>query len=343
MSGISNKFGGIILPVGVPPGGTVGQVLTKASSDDYDIDWEAGGGGGGGMTPAQVAAYVGGMIGAAFAYLEDADDPEPPTFQVPAERGPAGSQGLTGRQGDPVVLQPEDPDDVMVIPGDRGAQGNAGAAGRAGDPVVLQPEDPDDAVVIVGDRGLQGIPGVSPAPVVLQAEDPDDFTPMPGDRGPQGVPGVSPAPIVVQPEDPDDVVPIPGDRGATGARGLEGLAIVLQPDDPELPLMIPGERGATGPAGGGGGGGSMTEIEVDFGAAPVYDAQFTITDGTVTAASKIMVNESGNIATGRVASGDSRWDSIAGAALPAAGSFTLFCKANPGPVVGKRKMLYMVA
>ncbi len=39
----------------VPPGGTTGQVLTKASNANYDTDWEAGGGGGSSSTFAPVA------------------------------------------------------------------------------------------------------------------------------------------------------------------------------------------------------------------------------------------------------------------------------------------------
>ena len=33
---------------GIPAGGTTGEVLTKASNDDYDVEWAPGGGGGGG-------------------------------------------------------------------------------------------------------------------------------------------------------------------------------------------------------------------------------------------------------------------------------------------------------
>lgn len=84
------------------------------------------------------------------------------------------------------------------------------------------------------------------------------------------------------------------------------------------------------------------EIEVDFGTAPVYDKAFTVVDATVSAASKILVSESGKAATGRVA-GDAAFDSIAAAALPGSGQFTLYCTANPGPVVGRRILQYQVA
>jgi len=96
-------------------------------------------------------------------------------------------------------------------------------------------------------------------------------------------------------------------------------------------------------SGGGGGGGSWTEAEVDFGSGkPQYDALFTITDGTVTAASKIIIVPSGKVATGRVL-GDDQWDAITYSANPASGSFTVYAVANPGPVVGRRKVQYTVA
>lgn len=330
---ISFKFGGIILPVGVPPGGAVGMVLTKASSDDYDIDWEAGGGGGGGMTPAQVASIVGSMMGAAFAFIED-PDPEPPLVIAP-ERGPAGPTGNTGRQGDPVVLQAEDPDDTLVIPGERGAQG---ATGREGLTVVLQPEDPDDFTPMPGERGPQGIPGISPAPIVLQAEDPDDVAPMPGERGPQGIPGVSPAPIVLQAEDPDDVSPIPGDRGLTGLRGPEGQVIVLQPEDPDDPLVIPGERGAAGSAGGGG---TITQkiVVLPFPAKRSHSVT-GIVDATMAATDKILVTLAGVPETQENA-GDAL-ELLSISAVPGAGVFEL--RANfLNPVAGAVVINYMRA
>jgi hypothetical protein len=45
---------------GVPEGGTTGQVLAKASNDDYDTEWVTGGGGGSGtVTSVQLAAGTG--------------------------------------------------------------------------------------------------------------------------------------------------------------------------------------------------------------------------------------------------------------------------------------------
>lgn len=97
--------------------------------------------------------------------------------------------------------------------------------------------------------------------------------------------------------------------------------------------------------GGGGGGGSfsITEVEVDFGTKPVPDALFIIVDATITPTSKVTISESGKIATGRVAAGDSQWDSISCAVLPGSGSMQVFCLAHPGPVVGRRILQYSVS
>lgn len=95
-------------------------------------------------------------------------------------------------------------------------------------------------------------------------------------------------------------------------------------------------------SGGGGGSATWTEAEVDFGSVPTRDALFTITDGSVTGASKVAVLSCGKPATGRVA-GDDQWDSITYAANPGTGSFDLYASANPGPVVGKRKIQYQLA
>lgn len=93
--------------------------------------------------------------------------------------------------------------------------------------------------------------------------------------------------------------------------------------------------------GGSTGSAAWTEAEVDFGSTPTWDATFTITDAGVSATTEVAVVQSGATATGRTA-GDALWDSVAYAALPASGSFTLYALASPGPVVGKRKILYQV-
>jgi hypothetical protein len=87
---------------------------------------------------------------------------------------------------------------------------------------------------------------------------------------------------------------------------------------------------------------NWTEVEIDFGTVSRDSKRFTITDSRVAASSRVAVVPSGATATGR-APGDMEWDSLTLAALPASGSFVVYAVANPGPVVGKRKILYSVA
>ncbi len=121
-----------------------------------------------------------------------------------------------------------------------------------------------------------------------------------------------------------------GGGGGTVDSIVAGIGIAVDSTDPANPIVS---------ATGGGGSFTVTETEVDFGATPTTDATFTITDASITATSKIMVTESGSIATGRVASGDSLWDTITYSCAAATGSFTLFARAS-GAVVGYRKLYY---
>jgi len=93
----------------------------------------------------------------------------------------------------------------------------------------------------------------------------------------------------------------------------------------------------------GGAGASWTEAEVDFGTKPRRDLTFTLTDASISSTSKVIIVESGKIATGRVASGDAAWDSVSFSALPGTGSAQVYATANPGPIVGRRKFQYTVA
>jgi len=195
--------------------------------------------------------------------------------------------------------------------------GGAGSTGPAGPP---------------GEDGQDGDPG------------PPGFT---GSNGAAGAPGTAGVPIAGEDGMDGDMGP-PGPTGAAGAAGATGPAGVGPPGPPgedgmdgEMGPM--GPQGIQGPAGGGGGGGSYTEVELDFGTTPAWDATFTVTDATVINSTyKVMISESGKAATGRVA-GDSQWDSVAVTALPGAGNFIAYCTIQPGPIVGKRKFLYQVA
>lgn len=90
-----------------------------------------------------------------------------------------------------------------------------------------------------------------------------------------------------------------------------------------------------------GGGATLTEVEIDFGSKPAWSATFTVTDAGVSPSSHILPVPSGAVATGRVGN-DAEWDSLILSASPGTGSFILTAMAVPGPVVGKRKILYQV-
>ena len=93
--------------------------------------------------------------------------------------------------------------------------------------------------------------------------------------------------------------------------------------------------------GGGGGGGTWTEVEIDFGSDPVYDATFSITDASINSGSEVVIVPSGKAATGRTAD-DWQWDGGTFAANPGTGSATCYATFYPGPIVGRRKLQYQI-
>lgn len=94
---------------------------------------------------------------------------------------------------------------------------------------------------------------------------------------------------------------------------------------------------------GGGGGGTWTEVEIDFGSTPVYDATFTITDAAITSSAvKMVLAPCGKAATGRTAD-DWQWDGGTFVANPGTGSATCYATFHPGPIAGRRKLQYQVA
>jgi hypothetical protein len=93
---------------------------------------------------------------------------------------------------------------------------------------------------------------------------------------------------------------------------------------------------------GGSGGATWTEVEIDFGTLPVYEAAFTITDAAITSsAMKVQVLPCGKAATGRTAD-DWQWDGATFAANPGTGSATCYAVFTPGPIVGRRTVQYSV-
>ena len=154
--------------------------------------------------------------------------------------------------------------------------------------------------------------------------------------------GTYPAPTLAATQTTNARVAVNKNSGATvGTRRrlnfIEGTNVTLTIADDSINEEVDVTINATG----GGGSASWTITEVDFGSAPVYDKEFTITDALVGAGSNVACLPSGKVATGRVGN-DLAWDSLVCAALPASGSFTLTVQANPGPVVGKRNILYQI-
>ena len=130
----------------IPPGGTDGQVLTKASGDDYDADWETVAGGGGGTGPAGPQGPIG-PEGPAGADGEDGTDGAP---GAAGSDGAAGAAGADGNDGAAGAIGPEGPR------GPEGPQGPAGMDGTGGGGTGTEgPAGP------VGPAGPPGPPGVS--------------------------------------------------------------------------------------------------------------------------------------------------------------------------------------
>lgn len=146
-------------------------------------------------------------------------------------------------------------------------------------------------------------------------------------------------------EDGEDGIPgPPGPAGATGSAGATGPAGPPGRDGIDGEDGQPGPPGLQGPQGiPGVSGGSWTEVEVDFGSVPVYEATFTVTDAAITSpAVKMAIIPCGKAATGRTAD-DWQWDGGTFAANPGTGSAACYAAFFPGPIVGKRKLQYQVA
>lgn len=86
---------------------------------------------------------------------------------------------------------------------------------------------------------------------------------------------------------------------------------------------------------------AITEVEVDFGSTPVYSASIVVTAAACTALDNVMVAPSASPATGR-GTDDNLWDGLILAAVAGTGQFTLHAMAVPGPIIGKRNILYQL-
>src|SRR5215471_7160086 len=94
---------------------------------------------------------------------DSGDSGQDPPFII----GPKGDKGDTGTLD--LVLQPEEPEQAILIPGTKGDTGLAGISGS-----TIYPQDGEDGAI--GPPGLPGISGISSTFVglITYSEDPDD-------------------------------------------------------------------------------------------------------------------------------------------------------------------------
>lgn len=84
---------------------------------------------------------------------------------------------------------------------------------------------------------------------------------------------------------------------------------------------------------------AVQRVEIDFGTTGVPSSSFVVVDPAVTTTTRVVAWEAAETATGRVGV-DQEWDQLLLATVAAAGFFTVYATAVPGPVVGKRIIYY---
>ena len=89
------------------------------------------------------------------------------------------------------------------------------------------------------------------------------------------------------------------------------------------------------------GGAAWTSVEIDAGSRPVYEMLAVIADAAISASNKIVLAPDATAPAGRT-SDDWQWDGASLAGIAGTGQFTLYATFNPGPIVGKRNILYQV-
>ena len=93
----------------------------------------------------------------------------------------------------------------------------------------------------------------------------------------------------------------------------------------------------------GSGGGVVSQTEIDFGATPVSDATFTITDAAISAAMKMMCSQSYDTPTGKDQD-ENEMDQLLLIPSAGTGQFTLYAKAVDGSYLAdKFKVNYTYA
>ena len=242
--------------VGIPPGGSSGQVLAKSSGTDYAVSWTTVSGVSGGSltvrevdgTPSGTAtelvfpngtvAIVGGV--ATIIGLTGPTGPAGPTGLAGATgaTGPTGPTGATGPAG------PTGPTGPAGSDGDDGATGPAGPAGATG------PAGPTGVTGATGAAGV-GVPaGGSTGQVLTKTSSADYATAW------TTVSGVGGFELIVREVDGDPDAPVtelvfPNGTVAIvgGVATITGLTGPAGPAGPTGPAGATGATGPQGPAG----------------------------------------------------------------------------------------------
>lgn len=240
---------------------------------------------------------------------------------------------LEGRLNDPQIAdtlrETSGPDDLaigVIVDGEFLKRSGLGIISGSAGAGVQGPQGP--ATFLVGENGEDGQPG----PQGLKGE-----TGLAGDKGLDGISG--PAIFLVGEQGEEGQSGPPGLRGLDGTQGIAGVngspgpVIFLIGESGE-----DGERGATGPTGpqgpaGGGGGGSVTLVEVNLGSVASWRGKFIITDGTITGASKITIQQAPGPYTGKGTRADeAEMDPLWCVAEPGSGQATVYWRTMAGVI-----------
>jgi hypothetical protein len=219
---------------------------------------------------------------------------------------PAPAAGPPGPPGPAGAIGPAGPAGAVGPVGPTGLRGADGAPGPAGLP------GPKGAPGSTGDTGATGATGLTGPSGLAGAPGPPGAK---GDTGATGLPGAQGT---------------KGDPGATGAAGAQG------------PTGLQGPQGLQGPAGLPGVA-DIKQTEINFGAAPVAEREFTITDLLVAPSSQILAQIAyAAPADASKTADEATMDTFHLTCQPATGSFVLHAACLTGVVYGKYVVNYLI-
>lgn len=198
--------------VGVPAGGSTGQVLAKASNTDYDTEWVDQTGGGGSGQPGEDGGYYQPSVDAEGNLTWTASKSDMPAVDSVNIKGPKGDTGPQGEPGQDGAQGEQGPK------GDTGEQGPQGIPGEKGDTGPQGPKGEDGTgVTILGSykseaelkenhpTGNAGDSYLVNGDLYVWSQTEADWVNVGSIKGPQGDPGPK------------------GDTGPKGDQGEQGI------------------------------------------------------------------------------------------------------------------------